>query len=78
MSCGTKIVGRNWGYWETEELASALERDGEHNLADKVKRGDCLGYFERMDTERAFERQGVDTYDYREERCYCSEEEERY
>jgi hypothetical protein len=74
MSCGTKIVGRNWDYWEREELASALERDGEHSLAQKVKREECLSFFERIDAEEALNRQGLNSFDYREERCRCEEE----
>lgn len=78
MTCGTKLQGRNWGYSEREEIADKLERDGEYDLAQKVRREQCLGFFELTTAESALERQGISSYDYREERCHCSEEEEQY
>lgn len=75
MSCGTKIVGRNWGYWEKDDIASKLESAGESSLADKVRHDECLGWYELNEAKSALERQGMDSYDYREERCRCEEEE---
>jgi hypothetical protein len=76
MSCGTKLEGRFYSYSEREDLADALEREGEYRLAQSVKRGDCLGYSELDRAKSALDWQGVSRWDYNESECRCSHEEE--
>lgn len=77
MSCGTKLQGRFYGWHEREELAEKLEHDGEYQLAEKVKREECLDYGELYRAQQSLERQGMERYhDYKEERCRCSDEDE--
>ena len=77
MSCGTKLTGRMDSWSERHDLAEKLERDGEHRLADAVKRGDCLDSSELYRAERSLERSGLSRYfDYKEERCACRTDEE--
>lgn len=74
--CGTKIVGRFNSWSERDDLAEALEREGESIIADHVRCGDCLDSSDLFRAERALEHRNLSRYfDYREERCRCSEEE---
>jgi hypothetical protein len=78
MSCGTRLSPR-WDSWsEREELGYKLEREGEYQLADKVRHGDCLDYYDLNRAKDALDRQGLHSdFDYEEERCHCSTEEEQ-
>jgi len=76
MSCGTKITGHYDGFFEREEVAEKLERDGEFRLAERVKRGECLSYSDLRQAENSLDRQGMRRdWDYKEQRCYCEDEE---
>lgn len=77
MSCGTRIEGRFHSWSERDELADALERQGEERLADSVRRNECLDDHQLRDAERALEHAGLSKlFDYREERCCCRTDEE--
>lgn len=77
MSCGTKIEGRFQSWGEREDLANALERDGESRLARAVRHGDCLDDFDLRRAEHALEHEGLSRlFDYRETTCPCATEEE--
>jgi hypothetical protein len=76
MSCGTKIEGRFHSYYERQDLADALDREGEYRLADKVKRQECLDDGELRRAERSLDSRGLSKhFDYREERCACRSDE---
>ena len=77
MSCGTKIEGRFHSWSERQNLADALEREGESRVARAVRYGDCLNDFDLHRAERALEYQNLSRqFDYRESRCACSTEDE--
>jgi hypothetical protein len=78
MSCGTRINGRFGSSWiDRQELAEKLEAEGEYSLARKVNHGDCLDFRELRRAEYALDNQGVmKHFDYKEEQCRCSTEEE--
>jgi len=77
MSCGTKLDGRYGSYEEREEIVRTLENDGEHYLADHVRRGDCLGVMDLHRAEDILDRHGKSRYfDYQEERCRCPDEDD--
>ena len=72
MSCGTRLESH-----DDYELARALEREGEHGLAQQVRRGDCLDSYDLRRAEHSLERQGISKgWDYREDQCHCSTEDE--
>ena len=77
MSCGMKLTPRFNSWHEREELADALEREGEFRLARAIKHEECLDSGDLRRAESALERQGLDKrHDFREEPCRCSTEEE--
>lgn len=76
MSCGTKLTPRFNSWFERDELANKLEEEGEYTLARKVKREECLSYSELNRAQYALERQGVNSFDLRKQRCACEEEQE--
>lgn len=77
MSCGTRITPRFDSYWEREELADRLEREGEYRLANAVKHGDCLDDYDLRRAENALDYQGMHrSFDYNEESCRCSTDED--
>lgn len=70
MSCGTKINSH-----DNYELSRSLESEGEYNIAEKVRRGDCLDSYDLRRAEDALDRQGMqEHWDYREDRCHCETE----
>ena len=72
MSCGTRITTH-----DRYGLADALEREGEYNLAIKVRRDECLDRYDLRRTEDALEHRGLQRHwDYDERNCYCEEEEQ--
>lgn len=76
MSCGTKIDGRFHSWGEREDLADALEREGEWRIARAVRHRDCLDASDLTRAERALDRQNLSKrFDYREEDCRCQPEE---
>lgn len=78
MGCGTKIDGRLHSWSEREDLADALERDGEWRLARSVRHRDCLDDHDLRRAERSLEREGLSKhFDYREEQCVCRPDEDR-
>lgn len=78
MSCGTRLSGPLDSSWERRELAEALEQRGEHQIADRVRQGDCLDERERYRAERTLAEAGLSRYfDYRETRCACRAEPEK-
>ncbi len=80
MSCGTKLDGRYGSFSERDEIVRKLEHEGEHYLADHVRRGDCLGVMDLHRAEDILDRQGMSRhFDYKEERCrYAGDEDEDY
>ncbi len=77
MSCGTKIEGRTHSYWEREELAEKLERGGEDRIARAIRHGDCLNGLDLRRAESALDSQGLSRrFDYAEDPCRCSIEDE--
>jgi hypothetical protein len=78
MSCGTKLTRHTDSYSDRHELSERLEREGEFRLAHDVRNGDCLSSYDLRRAESALERQGMQrNWDYRENGCHCSSEEER-
>lgn len=76
MSCGYQIkVYYGDSYNDRDEIADKLEAEGEYRLALSVRRGDCLDSHDLSRAERALDWQDARRdYDYRVERCYCSED----
>jgi len=72
MSCGTRLYSH-----DDYELARNLEREGEYGLASQVRRGECLDSYDLRRAEHALERTGMQRdWDYKEERCHCSTDED--
>lgn len=77
MGCGTKITSSYCSYGSEYELSERLEREGEHNLAAKVRHRECLDSYDLRRAEDALERQGLSRHwDFKEENCHCSTEDD--
>lgn len=78
MSCGTRLKGRfGDSYIDRDELAEKLEEEGEWSIARQVRHGDCLDDHQLRRAERALDWQNMSkNFDYKEERCTCSTDEE--
>jgi len=77
MSCGTKIDGRFHSWSEREDLADALENEGKWRAARAVRRQECLDDHDLRKAEQALENRGLSKhFDFREERCMCSTDED--
>jgi hypothetical protein len=71
MRCGTRVNS-----YDTYEIARNLESEGEHSLAQSVRRGDCLDSYDLRRAEDALERQGLQKHwDYTEDLCHCSHDD---
>lgn len=79
MSCGTKINGRHGTLWEREEIVEALEKDGEYRLAQMVRREECFDSLDLRRAESSLMHSNLSkNFDYREDKCRCSTDEDLY
>lgn len=79
MSCGTRLQGRFYGYYEREELADKIRDEGDYRLSGKVRRQECLDYGDLHRANNILSEAGMSRYhDYKEEQCHCEPEEEQF